>query len=157
MATDQKHHARAAASPFESAALYEPRRHVLIVDDDVTLLNAIAAALELHLPKIVPDLCNAAPLALTRAEAVLYDLLIADILMPGTDGLDLVRELRRRNIHMPVILMTGAVDSTYEAQAAQLGAVAFLTKPFESETLVQAIRSALEQRGGQGTPSTVRR
>jgi FixJ family two-component response regulator len=70
--------------------------------------------------------------------------LILDVLMPGMMGTELCGVMAARNIALPVIFLTGSVDLPKGVDAWNEGAVGFLLKPVDADTLVQAIRKALE-------------
>jgi FixJ family two-component response regulator len=69
--------------------------------------------------------------------------LILDIRMPGMDGLELQRHLAAANRQIPIVFITGHGDGDAKRQAMKAGAVAFIHKPFEIQTLVGAVRKAL--------------
>ena len=71
--------------------------------------------------------------------------LILDVRMPGLSGLDLQRDLVERNIHIPIIFITGHGDIPMSVRAMKAGAVEFLTKPFRDQDLLDAIQQALER------------
>ena len=71
--------------------------------------------------------------------------LILDIRMKGTGGLDLQDELNRRDIPLPVIVITGHADVSAAVRAMQAGAVSFLTKPCQPENLWETILQAVER------------
>jgi two-component system response regulator FixJ len=71
---------------------------------------------------------------------------VADVRMPGTDGLGLVRELARRKIALPVILISGHADVPMAVAAIKSGAEDFIEKPVDDAQLVAAINRALAQR-----------
>ena len=72
--------------------------------------------------------------------------LVLDVRLPGLSGLDLQRELRRLDVHVPTVVITALEDESIAAAAMSLGAVAFLTKPMNNESLMAAINSAVEKR-----------
>jgi len=72
---------------------------------------------------------------------------ITDVKMPEIDGLELVNLLKRRHFALPVIVITGQADISLAVQAIKAGAVEFIEKPYESEVLLGAIRSALSAHG----------
>jgi FixJ family two-component response regulator len=86
--------------------------------------------------------------------------LLLDLAMPGPSGLDLQEALGRHGIGLPVIFLTGHGDLTAGVRAMKLGAVDFLTKPIERETLLDAIRRALEadaaRRASRGADAELR-
>jgi RNA polymerase sigma factor (sigma-70 family) len=71
--------------------------------------------------------------------------LVLDVRLPGLSGLDLQRELAARNIHIPIVFVTGHADIPMSVRAMKAGAVDFLTKPFRDQDLLDAIRVALER------------
>ncbi|KXB30695.1 Fis family transcriptional regulator [Dechloromonas denitrificans] len=73
-------------------------------------------------------------------------LVVSDVRLPGRDGLTLLRELRQHDRELPVLLITGHGDVGMAVEAMREGAHDFIEKPFPSERLVAAVRSALEKR-----------
>ena len=71
--------------------------------------------------------------------------LVLDVRMPGLSGLELQRELTQSGIQIPIIFITGHGDIPMSVRAMKAGAVEFLTKPFRSRSLLDAIRAALER------------
>jgi two-component system, LuxR family, response regulator FixJ len=69
--------------------------------------------------------------------------LVLDVMMPGMNGLDLLREMKNRRIDIPVIVLTGYGDVPTAVRALKGGAVEFLEKPFNDELLLEQIRRAL--------------
>ncbi len=70
--------------------------------------------------------------------------LVIDIRMPGMSGIDLVKEIRRRKLPLPIIIMTAHADVPLTIQAFKLGAVEFLQKPFSTVAFLEAVRNALD-------------
>jgi FixJ family two-component response regulator len=70
--------------------------------------------------------------------------LVLDVLLPGVSGLDFQNQLIAANIRIPIIFITGHGDIPMTVRAMKAGAVEFLTKPFQDEDLLQAIRQALD-------------
>jgi two-component system, LuxR family, response regulator FixJ len=81
--------------------------------------------------------------------------IVADVKMPGTDGIGLVRELARRDIAVPVVLISGHADVPMAVDAIKSGAQDFIEKPVDDAQLVGAINRALAQRDLQKSPSGV--
>jgi two-component system response regulator FixJ len=71
--------------------------------------------------------------------------IITDIRMPGMDGLELQRQLRARNVTLPVIVITGHADVPLAVEAMKAGAVDLIEKPFSDETLLGSIRAAIDR------------
>ena len=74
--------------------------------------------------------------------------LILDVRMPGMGGFELQRRLEAEKNRTPIIFITAHGDRDISAEAFRRGAVAFLRKPFSQESLLDAVHSALAQRGG---------
>jgi FixJ family two-component response regulator len=73
--------------------------------------------------------------------------LVLDVRMPGLSGLDLQHELAAADLMIPIIFITGHGDIPMSVQAMKAGAVEFLTKPFRDQTLLDAIRAAIQRDG----------
>ena len=71
--------------------------------------------------------------------------LVLDVRMPGLSGMDLQRELARSEIHIPIIFITAHGDIPMSVRAMKEGAVEFLTKPFRSRSLLDAVRAAIDR------------
>src|SRR5258706_1338539 len=71
--------------------------------------------------------------------------LVLDVRMPGLTGMDLQRELAKSGIHIPIIFITAHGDIPLTVRAMKAGAVEFLTKPFRSRSLLDAVRAAIER------------
>lgn len=69
--------------------------------------------------------------------------LITDLHMPGLSGLDLQRILRREGHHIPIIFVTAYPNETHRARALEDGALGFLTKPYNEQTLVDFLNRAI--------------
>ena len=70
--------------------------------------------------------------------------LVLDVRMPGLSGMELQRELTQSGIPIPIIFITGHGDIPMSVRAMKAGAVEFLTKPFRSRSLLEAVRAAIE-------------
>ena len=75
------------------------------------------------------------------------DCIVADMRMPYLSGLELQRELAKRNTHAPLILITGHADVTQAVSAMRAGAFDFLEKPVDDERLLQSLNNALKESG----------
>ena len=75
--------------------------------------------------------------------------ILLDIRMPGTDGMDVQRELRNRNYPVPVIFITGHGDVPMAVQAMREGAFDFVQKPFDNKQLVEKLHAALRASAAQ--------
>ena len=127
---------------------------VLIVEDDPELAALLRDGLREH--RIDPTL--AANFAEGREQALVgnYDVLILDVRLPGGSGYDLCADLRRRNVGVPVLMLTAldAVDDRVRGLA--VGADDYLTKPFAFKELVARLHALTRRRALSLTPATLR-
>ena len=118
---------------------------VLVVDDDPGLLRAVKTILTREKYHVVTADCAEAGLAMLANTAV--DAALIDLQMPGMNGLELLRILRRDHERLPVVMMTGYATVPTAVRAVKDGAFDFLTKPFESIDIVaNATRKAVAHR-----------
>jgi YesN/AraC family two-component response regulator len=82
-------------------------------------------------------------MGLERLRLASYDLLIADLRMPGMDGLTLIREARRLQPSLRVIIITGYSSESTAIEAVNLGVVGYLVKPFRVPQVLSAVARAL--------------
>lgn len=75
--------------------------------------------------------------------------IVTDVRMPGMSGVDLLRRLKELKIEIPVIIITGHGDIPMAVEAMKIGAIDFFEKPFDDETLLASIQTALAQRDGE--------
>lgn len=115
-----------------------------IIDDDAAMRDSLAFLLDVNGFK---------PLSYDSANAFLSEIatdisgcVVSDIRMPGMNGIELVRELKRKGSTSPVILITGHGDVALAVEAMKAGAADFIEKPFDDAVLLGAIRSALDAR-----------
>jgi DNA-binding NtrC family response regulator len=117
---------------------------ILLVDDDTATLMALSEMLRLRLGDVAVETAVSADAGIERIRAIIHSVIICDVVMPGADGLILLREAQRLRPEVPVILMTaGGIDR--EASALYSGAYAFLEKPLDIDHFVSVVRAALEQ------------
>jgi two-component system, LuxR family, response regulator FixJ len=114
---------------------------VFIVDDDGDVRDSLRALLE-SAGYPVREFDNAKKV-LAEPDISQASCLIADIRMPDMDGLQLQEELTRRQIGLPVIIITGHGDVPLAVRAMKAGAVDFLEKPFDGEFMLDTVRRAL--------------
>ncbi len=84
--------------------------------------------------------------ALAQAEHRDYDVVILDIMMPGRNGYEVVRDLRRRRVWTPVLMLTAKAGEYDQADALDFGADDYLTKPFSSVVLLARLRALVRRR-----------
>jgi excisionase family DNA binding protein len=107
---------------------------VLVVDDDARLRELLCANLELGGYAVRE--ADGAEQARAAIEDQAPDLVLLDLVMPGVDGWQLLRELQERHGSIPVIMFSGKVDHQRAAEAAERGAQGFVGKPFDPDELL---------------------
>lgn len=117
---------------------------IILVDDEKHLRQACTQALELAGFEVTAH--SSGETVLQEISPAFDGILITDIKMPGIDGLELMRRIRKGDKGLPVILITGHGDVPMAVEALRAGAYHFIEKPFGSEQLVDAARHALEKR-----------
>lgn len=117
---------------------------LLIVDDEVQFLNALAQRLEIrgfHVTKAT----NGAE-ALQAARSDKFDLALLDLKMPGLDGKEVLQLLKKEHKHLEVIILTGHGSLDSAVECTKLGAFGYLPKPYELENLIKVLKEAYEER-----------
>ncbi len=117
---------------------------ILVVDDEPDMLNLLKRSLEPDLECQV-DTTSSAQAALTILSQNAYDLLLADIKMPGMSGLELLEIVKRDMPDLTVVMMTAYGKVEMAVDAMKQGAHDFITKPFEHEALIVRLKKALER------------
>ena len=132
--------AATATTPSRPAA-GNARPRVLVVDDEASIRDLLSKTLALaeYDVDVAPDGRS----ALERMRMDPYDLLIADLKMPGMDGLTVIREAKRYKGDLPVIIITGFSTESSAIEAVNLGVAGYLTKPFRVPQVLAAAAKAL--------------
>ncbi len=119
---------------------------LLLADDSVTVQRVIE--LTFADENIAVISVGSGDDAVARLEAEPFDIVLADVGMPGRDGFEVARFVRERpaTAHVPVILLTGAYEQVDTARVAASGASAVLPKPFEPQAVIQKVRELLAGR-----------
>jgi DNA-binding response OmpR family regulator len=130
--------------------------NVLIVDDDERLYELLAQYLAEN--GVIAKRAATGPLGLKAIESgESYDAVLLDVMLPGLDGLSLLKRVREKS-QIPVIMLTAKGDETDRVVGLELGADDYLAKPFSPNELVARVRALLRrvQRGGPMSGSTMR-
>ena len=120
--------------------------HVLIVDDDLALLQALPEALRIRMAGLTVDTADSAAAALDQIAARDYDAIVTDIKIPGMDGLELLAEIRTHRPDTPTLMITGYGEHDLVVQALRAGAYDFIRKPIDRDYFVASLRGAMEKR-----------
>jgi DNA-binding response OmpR family regulator len=126
--------------------------HILIVDDEPQLVRVIRSYLEKA--GFQASAAFRGDEALQTFRANRPDLVILDLNLPGMDGLDVAREIRRLG-QTPIIMLTARVEETDRLVGLELGADDYVTKPFSPREVVARVRAVLRRVQGGATPPEV--
>jgi FixJ family two-component response regulator len=127
----------------ESSRMATTKSIVFVVDDDVSVRESLELLIDNE--GWQPKTFASAQEFLGSRRAVVPSCLLLDISLPGLNGLELQKRVAVERTDMPIIFITGYGDVPKTVQAMKAGAVEFLTKPFNDEVLLTAIRQALER------------
>jgi FixJ family two-component response regulator len=122
--------------------LTEERPTVYVVDDDISVLESLEMLI--RYAGWQPALFASAREFLAHARPTTPSCLVLDVTLPDLNGLDLQARVAVEQTRMPIIFITGHGDVPTTVRAMKAGAVEFLTKPFDDEVLLCALRNALE-------------
>jgi FixJ family two-component response regulator len=135
----------ASAAPGQSKS--SPKSHatpiVFVVDDDISVRESLE--LLICAEGWQPETFQSAQEFLARPRALVPSCLVLDVSLPGLNGLELQKRVAIERTDVPIIFITGYGDVPMTVQAMKAGAVEFLTKPFNDDVLLSAIRNAIER------------
>jgi FixJ family two-component response regulator len=116
---------------------------VFVVDDDISVRESLELLIRHEGLKV--ETFTSAQEFLTRPRERRTSCLVLDVSLPGLNGLDLQKLMRPERPDVPIVFITGHGDIPMTVQAMKAGAIEFLTKPLRKETLLSAVRNALER------------
>jgi DNA-binding response OmpR family regulator len=119
---------------------------VLIVEDEKKTASFIRKSLQSA--GFVADVLHRGDEALTAITHTPFDVVVLDVMLPGRDGLSVVRQARERGLKTPVLLLTARGETSEKVEGLNAGADDYLSKPFALEELVARVR-ALGRRSGE--------
>lgn len=112
---------------------------ILVVEDEHLIANSIKKGLEQEHHAVDVSYTGTDGYDLAATED--YDLIILDLMLPGMDGMTICRQLRKDNIHIPVLMLTAKSQIQDKVQGLDAGADDYLTKPFAFEELLARVRA----------------
>ncbi|MDB4997781.1 MAG: chemotaxis protein CheY [Myxococcaceae bacterium] len=116
---------------------------VLLIDDDVRLYELLKSYLEQNGFAVT---CAAdGPSGLTALATGSFDAVLLDVMMPGMDGLEVMKRIRARGSHVPVLMLTAKGDETDRVVGLELGADDYVAKPFSPRELLARMRAVLRR------------
>ncbi|MGH7951135.1 MAG: response regulator [Limisphaerales bacterium] len=126
---------------------------VLVVEDEKKTASFVRKALQAE--GFAVDVCHNGGDALAAVKATPFDVVVLDIMLPGRDGLSVLKQLRERKNSTPVLLLSARGEVNERVEGLNLGADDYLPKPFELAELVASV-SALTRRGGENKSTVLR-
>ena len=127
--------------------------HILVVDDETAIADLVEVCLKNE--GFAVHKCNNAADALVCVRRQRLDLAILDVMMPGMDGFEVLRELREQEhgeTHLPVMLLTARAEDADQVRGLEGGADDYVTKPFSPIVLAARVRTLLKREGRAGAP-----
>src|ERR1700690_4216249 len=124
---------------------------VLVVEDEVRLAENVASALR-EGPNFAVDCAEDGLTGLDLAENGCYDLMILDLMLPGLDGLGLLRKVRARGDATPVLILTAKGESSSIISLLNAGADDYLNKPFDLGELIARAKALIRRGKGVANP-----
>lgn len=117
--------------------------HVLIVDDDEAVLTMLYKVIRSN--GIEADTASNGKNALELVSRKTYDLILLDVNMHGMDGFQVIQEIRRRNINVPIIVVSGRVEDYDMLYGLDIGADDYVTKPFNPVVLGAKVKALIRR------------
>ncbi|WP_026490220.1 response regulator transcription factor [Butyrivibrio sp. XBB1001] len=125
---------------------------ILLVEDEKRMSEALCEILRQEKYDTDPFLDGIS--GLDAARSGIYDLLILDVMLPGINGFDIARTVRREGIQAPILMLTARADTDDKVSGLDSGADDYLTKPFETKELLARVRAMLRRNNMQKTDDT---
>jgi two-component system, OmpR family, response regulator ResD len=141
---------RAIGHGVHMSSPVDPR--VLVVDDDPALADVVARYLRRE--GFAVDYAPDGATGLQRALSTLPDLVVLDLMMPGMDGFEVCRRLRRAT-SIPVVMLTARGEESDRIAGLDLGADDYVTKPFSPRELAARVRAVLRRAGDVAAPAAL--
>ncbi|MBQ8104525.1 MAG: response regulator transcription factor FixJ [Afipia sp.] len=127
--------------------------NVYVIDDDPAMRDSLDFLLGSAGFNVT--LFDSALKFLETMPSLAFGCVVSDVRMPGMDGIDLLRQLKKEPKTLPIVIMTGHGDIPLAVEAIKLGAIDFLEKPFEDERLVIMISTALSHAASQSKTESI--
>ena len=120
---------------------------ILVIEDEKMLADSIKAMLQRNSFQV--ECVYDGESGMEYAQLGIYDLLILDVMMPGMDGFEVARQVRRARCNIPILMLTARSDVADQIAGLNAGADYYLTKPFDSGELLASINALLRRQAGQ--------
>lgn len=122
-----------------------PAPTILVVDDEENISFLVSSAL--RVADMTVETAATGQGALQAAECLRPDVMVLDVMLPDIDGFEVLRLLRQRGLHMPVLFLTARTDTADRVKGLTSGGDDYITKPFALEELVARVQVALRRTG----------
>jgi two-component system response regulator FixJ len=117
---------------------------IALIDDDEAVLDSLSLYFRSQ-QVATASFATAQDFLAALGQDKQFDCVVSDVRMPGMSGLDLVRELKSRNVGTPIVLITGHGDVDMAVAAIKVGAADFIEKPFDESRLLVSVRDAIAE------------
>ncbi len=126
-------------------------KRILVIEDEPLVRDLVA----LNLSHAGYDVSTATTFSegFTAITASLFDVAIVDVMLPGGDGMELVRKAREAGVRCPILILTARNETTAKVRGLDVGADDYVTKPFDVPELLARVRALLRRVGAPATPS----
>lgn len=124
------------------------RSTLLVIDDEPNILTTVRRALELEDYRV--EVAGSGAIGLEKLAESDIDLVLLDVVMPGMDGLEVLRQVRERHPGVFVVMMSGNASIETAVQATKGGAHDFIEKPLSSDKLLLTVQNALSETRNRG-------
>ena len=138
------------ATATRAIELQDDAPHILVVDDDTRIRRLLRRFLAMEGYRVTESL-DAAD-ARHKMEALDFDLLIVDVMMPGETGVELVRSLRTDGQRTPILMLTALAETDHRVEGLAAGSDDYLSKPFDERELMLRIANLLRRRPEPSRP-----
>ena len=135
------------AAPRRSVELPDHAPHVLVVDDDRRVRELLSRFLCEQGFRVTA--AGNVPEARTKAQCFVFDALVLDVMMPGENGFDYAREVRRSS-RVPILMLTARSNPNDRVMGLEIGADDYLPKPFEPRELILRLSNIIKRRSADG-------
>jgi DNA-binding response OmpR family regulator len=120
---------------------------ILVVEDEPGIAFGLESDLKLEGYEV--ELVENGAVAAQRAREGTFDLILLDVMLPGKDGFEVCRELRRAGVRTPIILLTALTHEAEKVMGLEVGADDYVTKPFSHRELRARIKAVLRRAAGE--------
>ena len=128
------------------------KKRILVVEDDEAIRQGVVDALEYE--HYAADEADTGPAALEKALTGAYDLVLLDLILPGRDGLEVLREIRSAAPTLPVVILTARGEESDRVTGLRLGADDYVVKPFSLKELLARVAAVLRRSPDRPTDVT---